>query len=122
MDLENISTSIGCCENPGSIVAAFGTVMRRITDLPGEWSAFQTWKFNQWKTDCPSHQFDRNCRGRCTSASHHLFRDGRLADLDAELEQLTVDVGRTQERIGAAHLPNPMANLTIHWRRQDLTP
>jgi hypothetical protein len=37
-----------------------------------------------------------------------------LADLDAELEQLTVDPGRTPERVGAAHLPNQIANLAIH--------
>jgi hypothetical protein len=53
-------------------------------------------------------------RGRHTSSSHHVLRDGRLADLDAELEQLTVDPGRTPERVGAAHLPNQVTNLAIH--------
>jgi len=55
-------------------------------------------------------------RGRLTSSSHHVLGDGRLADLDAELEQLTVDPGRTPERVGAAHLPNQIANLAIHRR------
>src|SRR5277367_6837769 len=51
---------------------------------------------------------------RCSPSSHHVLRDGRLADLEAELEQLTVDPGRTPERVGAAHLPNKIANLAIH--------
>ena len=53
-------------------------------------------------------------RGRRTSPSHHVLRDGRLADLDAELEQLAVDPGRTPQRVGAAHLPNQITNLAIH--------
>jgi hypothetical protein len=51
---------------------------------------------------------------RCSPPSQHVLRDGRLADLDAELEQLTVDPGRTPERVGAAHLPNQTANLAFH--------
>jgi len=39
-----------------------------------------------------------------------------LADLEAELEKLTVDPRRTPERIGAAHLPNKIANLAMHRR------
>ena len=35
-------------------------------------------------------------RGRLTSSSHHVLGDGRLADRDAELEQLTVDPGAPQ--------------------------
>ncbi|MGD1029481.1 SBBP repeat-containing protein [Candidatus Binatus soli] len=53
-------------------------------------------------------------RGRRTSPSHHVLRDGRLADLDAELEQLNVDPGRALERVGAAHLPNQVTNLAVH--------
>jgi hypothetical protein len=45
--------------------------------------------------------------------SHHVLRGGRLADLDAELEKLTVDPGPTPQRVGAAHLPNQNANLAI---------
>jgi hypothetical protein len=37
-----------------------------------------------------------------------------LADLDAELEQFTVDPGRTPERVGDAHLPNQIPNFAIH--------
>jgi hypothetical protein len=37
-----------------------------------------------------------------------------LADLDAELEQLTVYPGRTPERVGTAHLPDQIPNLAIH--------
>jgi hypothetical protein len=44
-------------------------------------------------------------RGRRTSSSHHVLRDDRLADLDAELEQLTVDPGRSPERDGAIGSP-----------------
>ncbi len=43
-------------------------------------------------------------RRGCTSSSHHVFGDRSLADLDAELEQLTMDPGRTPPRAGAAHL------------------
>lgn len=45
-------------------------------------------------------------RGRRTSSSHHVLRDGRLADLNTELEQLAVDLGRTPERVDAANPPN----------------
>jgi len=50
---------------------------------------------------------------RCSPPSHHVLGDGRLADLNAELEQLTVDPGCTPERIAAAHLPNQIANFMI---------
>jgi hypothetical protein len=42
-----------------------------------------------------------------------FFATVAWADLDAELEQLTVDPGRTPERVGAAHLPNQIANIAI---------
>ena len=46
----------------------------------------------------------------------HMSPDGCLADLDAELEKLAMDPGRTPERIGSAHPPNEIANLAIHRR------
>jgi hypothetical protein len=52
--------------------------------------------------------------GRRTSSSHHVLRDGGLADFDAELEQLAVDPGCTPQRVGAAHLPNQVTNLAVH--------
>src|ERR1700683_3048903 len=55
-------------------------------------------------------------RGRRTSSSYHVLGDCGLADLDAELEQLAMDPGRTPERGGAAHLPNQIANFAIHRR------
>src|SRR5258707_5186000 len=51
---------------------------------------------------------------RCSPSSHHVLRDCRLADLNAELEQLTMDPGRTPERVDAPHLPNQIANLAIY--------
>lgn len=51
---------------------------------------------------------------RCSSSSHHVLGDGRLADLDTELEHLTVDPGRSPERVGAAHPPNQIANFALY--------
>ena len=51
---------------------------------------------------------------RCSPPSHDVLRDGRLADLDAELEKLAVDPRRTPEGVGAAHLPNQVTNLALH--------
>jgi hypothetical protein len=42
----------------------------------------------------------------CSSPSHHVFGDRSLTDLDAELEQLAMDPGRSPERVGSAHLTN----------------
>jgi len=36
-----------------------------------------------------------------------------LADLDAELEQLTMNPRRTPERVGAAYLPDYFTSLAI---------
>jgi hypothetical protein len=52
-------------------------------------------------------------RRRRHSSSQHVFGHAGLADLDAELEQLVVDPGRTSERVGGAHLSNQNANLAI---------
>ena len=57
---------------------------------------------------------------RPTSPTSHLAAnqggdaDRGLADLGAELEQLAVDPGRAQERIGAAHLTNQLTNFALH--------
>jgi hypothetical protein len=37
-----------------------------------------------------------------------------LADLDAELEQFTVDPGRASERVGGVHLPNQIPNFALY--------
>src|ERR1700690_1646636 len=37
-----------------------------------------------------------------------------LADLDAELEQFTVDPGRSPERVGGVHLPNQIPNFAFY--------
>ncbi len=53
-------------------------------------------------------------RRRRTSSSHHVLGDRGLADLDAELEDLTMDSGRSPERVGGVHLPNWITSLAIH--------
>ena len=53
---------------------------------------------------------------RCSPPSHDVLRDGRLADLDAELEKLAVDPRRTPEQVGAAHPPNQVTNVALHLR------
>ena len=59
----------------------------------------------------------------CSSSSHRVLGHRSLADLDAELEQLTVDPGRAPERVGAAHLPDQIPNLAIHcWPSGSRTP
>ena len=52
-------------------------------------------------------------RRRCPPPSHHVLGDGRLADLNAELQQLAVDPRRTPEWVGAAHLPDQITNFAI---------
>src|SRR6516225_4564136 len=44
----------------------------------------------------------------------HVFCYGRLADIDAELEQLAVDPWRSPQRVGNAHLANELTN--VHGR------
>src|SRR5260370_19459929 len=51
-------------------------------------------------------------RRRRTGSSYHIG-NRRLADLDAELEQLTMDSGRSPERVGGVPLPNQSTNLSI---------
>jgi hypothetical protein len=38
--------------------------------------------------------------GQDASSSHHIFGNRGLAYLDAELEQLAMDPGRSSERVG----------------------
>ena len=52
-------------------------------------------------------------RGGDFGPPRQVSPDRGLADLDAELEQFTMDPGRTPQRVGAAHLPNQIANLAI---------
>src|SRR5208282_3071073 len=52
--------------------------------------------------------------GRRTSSSHHILGDRCLTELDAKLEKLAVDSGRSPERVGAAHLSNQITNLAIY--------
>ena len=41
----------------------------------------------------------------------HILGDGRLSDLDPELQQLTVNAGRAPQRVLHAHPPDQAANL-----------
>src|ERR1700719_4010933 len=50
---------------------------------------------------------------RPTLPRHHVFRHRRLGNLDAELEQLTMDLGRSPERVLKAHSSDQVANLVI---------
>src|ERR1039458_4942286 len=60
---------------------------------------------------------------RHPSSPHDVLGHRSLADLDAELKQLTVDPGRAPERVGAAHLPDQIPNLAIHcWPSGSRTP
>jgi hypothetical protein len=42
----------------------------------------------------------------------HVASDCRLGDLQAELKQLTMNAWRTSQRVGTAHLPNKLAQLS----------
>src|ERR1019366_6342753 len=53
------------------------------------------------------------CLQRPTLPRHHVFRHRRLGNLDAELEQLTMDPGRSPERVLKAHSSDQVANLLI---------
>ena len=44
----------------------------------------------------------------------HIFSYGRLADIDAKLEQLAVNPWRSPQRVGNAHLANELTN--VHGR------
>src|SRR6202049_376358 len=48
---------------------------------------------------------------RWPSSLHHILGHTRLADIDAELEQLSLDPRRSPQRIGDAHLADKLAYL-----------
>ena len=41
----------------------------------------------------------------------HVFRDGRLTDVDTQFQQLTVNPRRTPQRVGLRHGPNQVADV-----------
>ena len=46
----------------------------------------------------------------------HVFGDRGLSDIDAELEELTVDPGSAPEGIGQAHVADQLADFQRHLR------
>src|SRR6202162_4842571 len=48
---------------------------------------------------------------RWPSSLHHILGHTRLADIDAELEQLSMDPRRSPQRVGDAHLADKLAYL-----------
>ncbi|MBV9531515.1 MAG: hypothetical protein JO283_10725 [Bradyrhizobium sp.] len=52
-------------------------------------------------------------RGRAPPP-HHILGDAGLADLDAELEKLSMDSRRSPQRVGDAHLSDQPANFQQH--------
>ncbi len=48
---------------------------------------------------------------RRSASARHVFGDGRLADLDAQLQQFSMDPRRTPERVLTAHLPDQVAHV-----------
>src|ERR1700694_4796670 len=54
------------------------------------------------------------------AAAHHVFADAALTDVDAELEQLTVDAWRTPRRILSAHLADQISDLAGYDRSSRL--
>lgn len=49
---------------------------------------------------------------RRLAVPEHVLADAGFADVDAQLEQLTMDVGRAPERVLAAQAPDQITNLT----------
>src|ERR1700726_3264076 len=49
--------------------------------------------------------------GRRVSSPDHVLGDAGLSDIDAELEQLSMDPRRSPQRIGNAHLADKLADL-----------
>jgi hypothetical protein len=60
-------------------------------------------------------------RGRFAAADHVLGHAG-FSNFDTQLEQFTMDVGSTPERILAAHPPDQIADLTANRRTAGFTP
>ena len=54
---------------------------------------------------------------RWRSAIRHILRDGRLSDVDTELEQFAMNARSAPQRIGEAHLPDQLPDF-----RGDLRP
>ncbi len=54
------------------------------------------------------------------AVAHHVFADAALTDVDAELEQLTVDPWCTPRRILSAHLADQISQLTGNARSSRL--
>jgi hypothetical protein len=50
--------------------------------------------------------------GRWPTSTHHVLGDSRLRDLEAQLEQLTVDARRSPQWVRPAHLANEGAQLS----------
>ena len=56
---------------------------------------------------------------RRTPPAHHILGNAGLSDIDPELEQFAVDTGRAPQRIGDAHLPDYLSDLSWHrWTAQ----
>src|ERR1017187_10967033 len=56
------------------------------------------------------------CLRRSTSPRHHVLRDCRLGDVEAELQKLAVDVRRTPERILETHSSDKVAHFFVDAR------
>src|SRR5262245_59040458 len=56
------------------------------------------------------------CLGGRPRSLDHVFRDARLSDFKAELEQLTMDTGGAPQRIVNAHLPDQGAQVRVDLR------
>ena len=64
--------------------------------------------------DCFVAQKATPCRRRRSDPSHHVLCDRGLADLNAELQDLAVDAGRTPQRVGVVHLPDQITNFATY--------
>src|SRR3954471_13173033 len=58
---------------------------------------------------------------RRSFVSHQILTYSRLANVDAEFQQLAVDLGRTPERVLATHSPNELAYFLRHGWPSTLT-
>src|SRR6202030_2240756 len=59
---------------------------------------------------------------RWPSSLHHILGHARLADIDAELKQLSVDPRRSPQRVGDAHLAEQLAYLCRYGWAATTTP
>src|SRR5271166_5546269 len=58
---------------------------------------------------------------RRSTAFDHVFRDRRLGDVEAKLEQFAVDPWGTPQRVLLAHLLDKIAQLSLNFRPSLLT-